>query len=101
MSEFKSQQPPTPPWGGKPPDRLKLPALFMLTTLIAVAASGYSRGESAGVWIALFSFWFVALGLACVVLGVTSKTSGRLFLLAVGIVMLGLGMLVFGTFEYW
>lgn len=101
MFEFEHQQLSAPPSGGKPPKQMTLSALFLLTTLFAVAASGYSRGQTNGVWIALFSFWFIVLGLACTVYGVVSKTSGRFFLLAVGVVMLGLGMLVFATFEYW
>ena len=101
MYEFEEQRFAPPPSGGKTPKQLKLPALFVLTTIIAVAMSGYSRGQTHGVWIALFSFWFILLGLACLVFGITSRTNGRFFLLAVGIVMLALGMFVFGTLEYW
>ena len=101
MSEFEKQYSNPPRLGTKPRKQWTLSGLLFLTTLIAVAASGYSRGETAGVWIALFSFWFMCLGLACTVLGATTRSTSRYFMLAIGIVMLGIGIMVFATFQNW
>ena len=101
MCDFDKQQPSPQQLGGKSPKQWTLAALLFLTTLIAVAASGYSRGEKNGLLIALFSFWFMILGLACIVYGITSRLSEKFFLLAIGIVMVGLGMYAFATFPYW
>ena len=101
MSEFKKQQSRPSRLETKVPKQWTLSALLFLTTLTAVAASGYSRGQTAGVWIALFSFWFMVLGLACTVLGATTQSTSRYFMFAMGIVMLGIGILVFGTFQNW
>ena len=101
MSDTESQPSRYPPSGSKPPKQLRLWVMFLLTTLIAVAASGYSRGQTKGVWFALFSSWFIVLGLALVVDGVTSRSRERFFVLAIGMIMLVLGMLAFATFPYW
>ena len=101
MSEFNDQHSSSPRLGGRSPKQLTLSALLFLTTLIAIAASGYSRGGTSGVWIALFSFWFMFLGLACTVLGVTTRSSSRFLMLAIGIIMLGIGVLAFATFPDW
>ena len=101
MPEFEKQQSSPQRMSGKSSKQWTLSGLIFLTTLIAVAASGYSRGETAGLWIALFSFWFMMLGLACAVLGVTTRSTSRYFMLAIGIIMLGIGILVFATFQNW
>ena len=101
MTESREPRSSLPQRGDKTPKQWTLSALFFLTTLIAVAASGHSRGGKNGVLIALFSFWFMSLGLACVVYGITSRSTEKFFLLAIGIIMLGLGMLAFATFPYW
>lgn len=73
----------------------------MLVTLVAVAASGYSHGETNGVWIALFSFWFIALGFGCIVFGAAARSMEHFFMLLVGIIMLGAGLFALLTFPSW
>ena len=91
------QQSPVPPSGGKTTKQRRLSALFLSTTLIAVAASDYSRGQTRGLWFALVSCWFIALGLVCMLDGIASRAQNRFLLLAVSVFVLGLGIPAFVT----
>ena len=101
MTDQENQPPEFQPPGLPSPRQWKLSTLFILVTLVAVAASGYSRGETNGVWIALFSFWFIALGFGCIVFGAAARSIEHFFMLLIGIIMLGAGLFVLMTFTYW
>ena len=92
----KSQYP-----NGKSPGQWKLSTVFLLVTLCAIAASGYSRGGTRGLWHSLFSFWFVVLGFCLILFGAKSRTSEDYFLLAAGFVLLGAGLYALMTYQYW
>ena len=78
-----------------------LSTLFMLTTLSAVMASGFSRKGFDGVLPALFSAWFAFLGLSCMLFSITSRSTGWLFLFSFGIISFAGGLFAFFTFSYW
>ena len=92
----KSQYP-----SGKSPRQWKLSTVYLLVTLCAVAASGYSRGGTGGLWYSLFSFWFVVLGFCFILFGAKSRTGEDYFLLAAGFVLLGAGLYALMTYQYW
>ena len=64
---------------GKSPRQWKLSTVFLLVTLCAVAASGYSRGGTRGLWHSLFSIWFVVLGFCLILFGAKSRTGEDYF----------------------
>ena len=83
----------------KPLHQWNLFALFIVTTLAAIAFSGFSRNGFDGVVSALFSSWFVMMGVACIVLGVTDRSKSSLLLVSFGIVSFAAGLFSFFTFS--
>lgn len=79
----------------------KLSTLFVITALAAIAVSGASRNGLNGVYAAFFSSWFVFLGFCCLVLGITNRSRGWLFLVAFGIAFLAAGIFAFFTLSHW
>ena len=67
-------------------------SLFIATTLSAIAISGFSRGGFDGVVPALFSSWFVFLGVFCIYEGIKERS---LFLASTGAVSLTGGLFYF------
>ena len=101
MPQSETQPPESPYPNGKSPGQWKLSTVFLLVALCAIAASGYSRGGTRGLWHSLFSFWFVVLGFCLILFGAKSRTSEDYFLLAAGFVLLGAGLYALMTYQYW
>ena len=86
----------------KPSRQWSLSTLFFLTTLAAIAISGFTRGGIDGIFPALLSSWLTILGLSCMIMGIRSRSSGGwLFLFWFGIVSLAAGIFAFFTISYW
>ena len=83
----------------KPLHQWNLLALFIVTTIAAIAFSGFSRNGTDGVVPALFSSWFVLMGLACIVLGVKERSKGSLLLVLIGSASFAAGLISFFTFS--
>ena len=81
--------------------QLKLSTIFAITTLCAILVSGFTRGGLDGIWPALFTSWFVFLGLSCMVIGMASPAPEKVILLCFGIVSFAMGMFGFFTLGYW
>ena len=88
-----------PKFGNKnPPRQWKLSTLFVATTIAAIAISGFSRSGLNGVFNALYTSWFVFLGISCICIGIFHRMSGWLFLVTFGIICLPAGLF---AFSYW
>lgn len=86
---------------GKPLRHWKLSTLFVVTTLSAIVISGFSRRGFDGVLLALFSSWFAFVGVSCMLIGITSRSRGWVFLVVFGIVCLAAGLFAFFNFSHW
>ena len=78
----------------------ELSTLFVITTFLAIGASGFSRMGVDGIWPALISSWFAFLGISCIVISFTVRSSEGLFLLLFGIVSFVAGALTFATLSF-
>ena len=84
----------------KPAYQWNLFSIFVVTTLAAIAVSGFTRFGPDGIFHALISSWFAVLGLSCIIVGITSRTSGWLFLVFLGIVFSTVGLFAFFVTFY-
>ena len=85
---------------GKSSSQLSLLALFVVTTVAAIAVSGFSRGGVIGVYYAFAASWFSILGLSCVVMGISNRNRGWQFQLGFGIACLAAGIFLFYTIPF-
>ena len=76
----------------KYPQQWTLSTMFVITTVTAIATYGFNRGGLDGMYLALFSSWFVMLGGCCAVVSFLRRPNGWLFLFSVGLVSLFAGL---------
>lgn len=75
-------------------------SMFVVTTVAAIAISGFSRSGLDGAFQALFWSWFIFIGMSCIYIGIFKRSSDWLLLVSFGIISLAAGLFAFLTFSY-